>query len=151
MLEKQVFGGVGKIDVALDNQQHKIACEIAITNTIEYEVQNIQKCLTSGFDWMAVISTDTRHLQNIRKRAELILSPVYLSRVHFLEPESFHLFLDLLETCPPSETAVQEKVKGYEIKTSVKEISESEVHSKKNVVMDILSRVIRRKKRSEEE
>ena len=58
-LEKQVFGGIGKVDVALENEHYKIACEIAVKNTVRYELQNIQKCLAAGFDKVAVISSDT--------------------------------------------------------------------------------------------
>lgn len=47
--EKQVFGGVGFVDVALEKDNLKIACEVANTNTVNYEFQNIQKCLSSDF------------------------------------------------------------------------------------------------------
>lgn len=150
-IEKEVFGGIGKIDVALENENFRIACEIAVSNTTEYEVQNIQKCLSSGFDRMAVVSTDARHLKNIQKRAGLVLSPVHISRVHFLEPEHFHLFLDSIPTIKSSDNTELEKVKGYTVKTSVKETSESMANSKKNLIRDILSRVVRRRKRSEDE
>lgn len=150
-LEKEVFGGVGKIDVALEDKSHKIACEIAVTNTTEYEVMNIQKCLASGFDRLAVISSDSRHLQNIRKRTELVLSPAYLSKAHFLEPENFHLFLESLSRTGADDESEPPKVKGYMIKTEVSERSPSEAAAKKNVIVDILSRVIRRKKRTEDE
>ena len=149
-IEKPVFGGIGKIDVALENEFHKIACEIAITNSTDYEVQNIQKCLTSGFDRVAVISTDGRHLQNIKKRVELVLSPVHFARVLFLEPENFHLFLESLQAKDSGEEAEPQRVKGYTIKVSEKDNSPSEAATKKNVIVDILSRVIRRKKRSDE-
>lgn len=144
-IEKEVFGGIGKIDVALENENTRIACEIAVTNTTEYEVQNIQKCLSSGFDRMVVISSDTKHLQNIRKRAELVLSPVHLSKVYFLEPENFHLFLDSIATVEIS-ASEPAKVMGYSIKTSEKRLSETESDSKKSIIRDILSRVIKRKK-----
>jgi len=35
-LEKEVFGGIGKIDVALKNESCKIACEIADTNPTQF-------------------------------------------------------------------------------------------------------------------
>lgn len=145
-LEKEVFGGVGKIDVALENEGSKIACEIAITNATQYEVQNIQKCLSSGFDRVAVISTDTRHLRNIKKRAEMVLSPIHFSKVHFLEPEHFHLLLDSIAAKSQMPKPKPEKVKGYLIKTGVKQNSVTEESSKKSVVLDILSRAIGRKK-----
>ena len=109
--------------LCLRMKNHKIACEIAVTNTTEYEVMNIQKCLSSGFDRMVVISADTRHLQNIRKRAELVLSPIHLSKVYFLEPENFHLFPESLPSKRSSDEPEPQKVIGYTIKPEVKESS----------------------------
>jgi hypothetical protein len=133
-LEKPVLGGVGKIDVALENEQIRIACEIAVTNTTEYEVYNIQKCLSSGFDRMSVVSSDARHLERIRKRAELMLTQPQLSKVHFLDPEHFHLFLDSLVAIRSSNNLEPEKVKGYIVKTSVKKLAETDANSKRGVV-----------------
>lgn len=149
-VEKEVFGGIGKIDVALNNEKWKIACEIAVTNKAEYELQNIQKCLSSAFDRVVVISSDSKHLQNIRKRAELTLSPAHLSRVSFLEPENFHLFLSSL-TAANSSTVDPEKIKGYIVETSCKNRSESETAPRKKVIADILGRAIHRRKGALEE
>ena len=148
-LEKEVFGGVGKIDVALESEKYKIACEIAVTNTPDYEVQNIQKCFGAGFDRMVVISTNARHLKNIQKKAA-ILTPDQIERLHFLEPENFHLFIESL-TRQNSNDVESPKVKGYKVTTSFKEVSESENSTKRNVILDVLSRVVRRKKPTENE
>lgn len=150
IIEKQVFGGVGKVDIALENERHKIACEIAINNTTEYEVQNIQKGISSGFDHVVVLSSDARHLQQIRKRAELLLSPVNLSKTHFLEPENFHLFLKSLASAESDINAERQKVKGYRIKTTFQKRSKAESELRKNVTLDILTRAWRRKKKSDD-
>jgi hypothetical protein len=142
-LEKQVFGGIGKVDVALENENLKIACEIAVTNTVDYELQNIQKCLASGFDKMAVISTDAKHLANIRKTAESVIAQSELTKVHFLEPENFHLFLESLQRQFNSKE--ETKIKGYKIKTDYQPLSETETAAKKQTVFDIIKDVIRRK------
>jgi energy-coupling factor transporter ATP-binding protein EcfA2 len=140
-LEKQVFGGVGKIDVALENEHLKIACEVAVTNTVDYEVQNIQKCLASGFDKVAVISTDSKHLANIRRKAETVIVEGQLEKVYFLEPDNFHLFLESLNQRAPAGN----KIKGFAVKVDFKEKSEKEGASRKQTVFETLSNVIRRK------
>jgi hypothetical protein len=143
-LEKQVFGGIGKVDVALENQHYKVACEIAVTNTVEYEQQNVQKCLASGFDKVAVISLDTKHLQNIRKAAETVLTLEQLSKVYFLEPESFHLFLENISKEQLFDKPEKEnKVKGYKIRTGFKDTSES--GTRKQTVLEIIFGVLKRK------
>lgn len=143
-IEREVFGGVGKVDVVLENEQLKIACEIAVTNTIEYELQNIQKCLNTGFDKVAVISPDAKHLLKIRRGAENGLTHEQASRVHFLEPESFHLFLESLASSE-SKDIVQQKVKGYQVTTGFKQSSESDTRAKKQTILDVIKNAIRRK------
>lgn len=143
-LEKQVFGGIGKIDVALESDHLKIACEIAATNTVDYELQNVQKCLASGFDKVVVISTYTKHLTNIRRKAESLITNEHLANVHFLEPENFHLLLEKLQTksnAPLSDG----KIKGYQVNAGFKESKDSDEKTRKQTVFEILSNVIKRK------
>jgi hypothetical protein len=142
-LEKQVFGGIGKVDVALENETTKIAVEIAVTNTVDYEVQNIQKCLASGFDKVAVISNDIKHLANIRRKAEIAIAENQLSKVNFLEPEHFHLFLEKLNIESPSQ---ETKVKGYTVNISYKETSQSELDAKEQTINEILRDAEKRRK-----
>lgn len=141
-LEKQVFGGVGKVDVAFENEYLKIACEIAVTNTVDYELQNIQKCLASGFDKVAVISTDTKHLASIRRKVESIISTEQLSKVHFLEPDNFHLFLESLSI---QQEQREKKVKGYTVNIGFKKQSEAETQTRKQTIFEVITNLIRRK------
>jgi hypothetical protein len=140
-LEKEVFGGVGRVDVALENESLKIACEVAVTNTVDYELQNIQKCLASGFDKVAVISTDTKHLANIRIRVETVISKTQLAKVYFLEPDNFHLFLESLN----GQAKTENKIKGYKVNVGFKETPESEEASRRQTLFEIVSNVIRRR------
>ena len=146
-VEKEVFGGVGKVDVVLENEHHKIACEIAVTNTVEYELQNIQKCLNSGFDRVAVISPDAKHLLKIRRSAENRLTQEQLSQIHFLEPESFHLFLESLASSESNDIG-QQKVKGYRVITSFKQSSELDTRATKQTILDVIENSARRKGKS---
>lgn len=145
-IEKPVFGGIGKIDVALENDTRKIACEIANTNTVEYELQNLQKCLASGFDWVVIVSTDSKHLQNIKRMAELAVPDDVLSKVSFIEFENFYLFLEALPKLGSPDGDTQEiRVKGYDVKTSFRHAPESESKAKEKVLQDIIADVLRRK------
>ncbi|MGI8640427.1 MAG: type IV secretory system conjugative DNA transfer family protein [Pyrinomonadaceae bacterium] len=144
-IEKQVFGGIGKIDVALENESCRIACEIAVTNTSQYELQNIQKCLASGFDKVVVVSSDSKHLGNIRKTAESVISDSELAKVHFLEPENFHLFLDSLKKQITNPIIKKTKVKGYQVNADFKDVSDTEAATRKQTVFDIIKGVVKRK------
>ena len=150
-LEKPVLGGVGKVDVAVENERHKIACEIAVTNTAEYELGNIQKCLASGFDKVVVISTDTKHLQNIRNKAETNLPEEQLAKVHFLETENFHLFLESFSREEPAgKGAATKKVKGYKVKIEFKPVAGDGTGTRRQTLLDILSSAAKRKANNNE-
>ncbi|HEX8264570.1 MAG TPA: type IV secretion system DNA-binding domain-containing protein [Pyrinomonadaceae bacterium] len=89
IVEKEVFGGIGKIDVALEKGDQKIACEISVTTPPDYELDNIQKCLASSYGTVVVISPDKKHLASIRQKATENLSGVDLAKVVFMPPETF--------------------------------------------------------------
>jgi energy-coupling factor transporter ATP-binding protein EcfA2 len=143
-VEREVLSGAGRIDVALEDGGFRLACEISVTNTSAYEVQNIQKCLDAGYDQVVVISPDQGHLKSIRRRAERILSPAQLDRTHFLEPENFHLFLQSLAGAH-SRTGPAEKTLGYRVETVLIERPPQETAAKRSTIRDIMSRAMRRK------
>ncbi|MBK9156390.1 MAG: type IV secretion system DNA-binding domain-containing protein [Chloracidobacterium sp.] len=142
-LEKQVFGGIGRIDVFLDSEHTQIACEIAITNAVKYELENVQKCLAAGFDKVVVISPDRKHLVSIKESCKALIAAEQFSKVHFLEPEHFHLFLEKLnaEVATPKEG----KVKGYTVSVSIKEDAQDR-EVREQVIAEILENAMDRKR-----
>lgn len=140
-VEKPVFGGIGRIDVALENDSRKIACEISVTNGPDYEIQNLRKCLAAGFDRVVLIATDVRHLGKIRKRAQQALSPKEITKVDFLTPDEFHVWLE-------TETSVQaeagEKVKGFKVKVKMKPVEESDRITRKKAISEVVFGALKR-------
>jgi hypothetical protein len=49
-IEKEILGGIGKVDVAFEKDGRSIACEISITTNLDHELLNLQKCLAGGFE-----------------------------------------------------------------------------------------------------
>lgn len=145
--EKQVFGGTGRIDVAFENDAIKIACEISVTNEPAYELQNIQKCLAAGYDQVVLISTDTRHLNRIRKTVQENIDADGLSKTEFLTPEEFHHWLETIPTGPETE----EKVKGYKVKTKMKAVDESERSTRKKAISEIVFGALKRLRNKKDE
>lgn len=142
-IELPVMGGVGRVDVALENETLRVAVEIARTNTSDYELNNIQKCLAAGFDRVVVLSTDTAHLRRIRLVAEEALEPRSAVRLHFLDPEQLEPFLRSLPSSEFRRSPSEEKIKGYTVKTVVRHVSESEAKAKRELIREILDRGLR--------
>ena len=121
-VEKEIFGGAGRIDVALESGNRKIACEISVTNAAEYEIKNIQKCLAAGFDPVVMISADRRHLEKIARRAADDLAASDLEKTLFLAPEEFHSWLENFDA---GNSAPEETLKGYKVNVKLKSVDEA--------------------------
>lgn len=116
VLEEPVNDNTGKVDVSLVRDSLRIACEISVTNTPEYEVQNISKCLKAGFDLVFMVSGDERHLNEIRALAAKEIPTEHHGKVFFTSKEGFVRELDTflsLKTGP-----VETRTKGYRVKVS---------------------------------
>jgi excisionase family DNA binding protein len=75
-MEKNVSDGAGRIDVALEKDGARIACEVSVTSTTAYETKNILKCLEAGYDHVVVISASRKKLP-ILKRAVRAAIPLH--------------------------------------------------------------------------
>lgn len=134
-LEKEVLGGAGRIDVALESNSQKIACEISVTNEADYEVQNIRKCFSAGFSPVLLLSADRKHLEKIRRKSESELSDDDFSNTKFLTPEEFHSWLENVEIESDDKT---EKIKGFKVKVKLKPVDETGVSTRKRAISDVI-------------
>lgn len=119
----------------------KIACEISITNTPEYEVQNIQKCLRSGYPIVFMISNDQKHLNKIHNLAHSLIEPSLHNRLYFVSKGDFVNQLDLLLTqfAQSDET----RARGYRVKVNYFESSNK--CSMEKTLKDVVLSSLRRK------
>ncbi|MCA1622479.1 MAG: type IV secretion system DNA-binding domain-containing protein [Acidobacteria bacterium] len=147
-LEKQIFGGIGRIDVALENETRKIACEISVTNEADYEIQNIQKCLSAGYNPAILISGDRRHLEKIRQKAKENLPEKELESVLFFAPEEFYVWLENLET---ETSSTEEKVKGFRVKVKLKPLEEASQGTRKRAISDVVFGALKKLKKGAED
>jgi hypothetical protein len=98
------LGSGGKVDVVLENSQRAIACEIAITTTIDHEVGNVSKCLKAGFKHVAVISSNMDRLEKIKIAVIAALSAQETTHVGYFLPEQF---LGQLQELATKETMIE--------------------------------------------
>lgn len=56
----------GRVDVALEREGERIACEISVTSTAEQELSNIRKCLGAGYDEVILCSPKKRALERVK-------------------------------------------------------------------------------------
>lgn len=80
-LEKSVAGGAGLIDVALERENLKIACEVSVTSTAQYELKNILKCLAAGFDYAIVVVSNRKKQKALATQIKQSVAPGQANQV----------------------------------------------------------------------
>jgi len=67
-IEKSVTGGAGFVDVSLERETLKIAAEVSVTSTADYETHNILKCLSVGYDYALVVVSNQKKISAINTK-----------------------------------------------------------------------------------
>lgn len=133
-LEESTQNG-GKVDIALVKDDIRIAIEISVTNRVDYEVQNIQKCIDDNYSLVYMISDNDKHLKNIKDKALKKISKKQHAKLHFFASEELHLYLDALQQ---PKTKVK-RVRGYRVKVDYKTDNDTSKQSSiTNIIMDAL-------------
>jgi hypothetical protein len=147
VVEQPVLGGAGSIDVAMERGGKKIACEISVTSTDEYEVRNIGKCLTAGYDPVVLLSSEQKTINKVRKLAAARLDEESLARVMFLLPEEF---VSYLEDADAEGAGGEDTVRGYKVKVNYKRVDSAEKHARKQAISQVVLGALRRMKNPKE-
>jgi methionyl-tRNA formyltransferase len=128
------------------NAQEKIACEISITTSPEHELNNIQKCLAHGYDVIAVLSNEKKHLDKICTLAESELDKVFLKKIFFFQPEEFIEFLDQRKQ---SNKRKEKTVRGYTVNVQYRELNTEEEKQKREAAAGLLIESMQRIKKQQ--
>lgn len=141
-IEKEVLGGGGSVDVALERGEKKIACEISVTTNPDHEIANAQKCLASGYEVVALISPYSKTLNQLRKLASE-LEEEARKRIQFFLPEEFIAFLDSQEA---DGAATETMVRGRKVRTTYKALTPEEIKAKKKTIAHTIMTALKRLK-----
>lgn len=141
IIELPVFDGSGRVDVSLERNGRKIACEISISSTEDQELKNVQKCLAAGYEKVVVCSPDKKSLISIKTLVEKNIVGVDQSKVFFFQPEEL---LQFLEEDAAAELTKEERVKGYKVKVQYQVASEEEKKTKREAVANVIVQAMKR-------
>lgn len=142
-LEEEIENG-GRVDIALLRNELKIAVEISVTNTLDYEVKNIQKCIDAGYTHICMLSESMVHLRNIKKRANKTIEKAMLKKVIYLMPLEFAKYLDGFTEKKPQ--MKNKRVRGYRVKSNHVDINSNQAESKNNILQNIILSSSQKKK-----
>ena len=139
-LEAETKSG-GRVDVALLQDDIKIAIEISVTNTPDYEVKNLEKCLSENYDVVYLLSEDKAHLEAIEHLALETIHKKDHAKLHFLSPEKLSEHLDAFV---PKVKVPEKRIRGYRVKLNY--TPDSKTEKKKQSLTDLLMQSLRKKK-----
>ncbi len=140
-IEQAVLDGQGKIDVALERNGKKIACEISVTSTNDQELKNIDKCLAAGYEKVILCSPEKRILETIKILVSEKLSVADQAKVLYFQPEELLQHLDELEA---AEQSKEVRIKGYKVKVQYQATKEAEKKVKREAVAQVILQAMKR-------
>lgn len=134
---EHVLPNGGRVDVLLEREGLAVACEVAMTTTIEREIGNALKCLAGEFDFVVMTSMRKPFLKQLKEALRTQLSEGEL-RLKFLAPEELSVFLDEV-AAPPS----TDRVAGYAVRVRYRRGEKNEIESRKRAIADIMVQSLR--------
>jgi hypothetical protein len=131
LIEEPTPDGKGRVDVALEKNGKKIACEIGVTTSKEWEVHNIEKCIAAGYDPVIAISNDKKGIELMQKQVNETLDANTRKKVFVMEPEQLFFYLD---TETAKEATTEKRVKGYRVKVEYSASPQEETKQRRESV-----------------
>ena len=140
-IEQPILGGAGRVDVELEIEGKKIACEISVTSTPVQELANIKKCLQAGYKTIILCSPKARNLKRIKVLASKDLDKPGLEKILLLSPEQLFLYL---EEIAASVMSREERIKGYRVKVNYQPLREDEEWMRKEALIKVIASSLQR-------
>ncbi len=142
-LEALTADGKGRVDVLLEKGDESIACEISVSTDETHELDNIKKCLSSGYGEVVVCTDERRKLEKIKKLVSDSVEAQDLPKVLFFAPEEL---MSYLAAKGAKEVFEEKKIKGYNVKVKHPGGAPSDTSDKSRTIADVILKSIKRVK-----
>ena len=143
VIEQPTPNGHGKVDVSLERDGKRIACEISVTTSDEQELSNIEKCLASGYEKVILCSPERKGLEKTKALVVKRLKSSNQEKVLFFQPEELFFYL---EKEAASFAGKEERIKGYKVKVHYQPVVEADKKIKREAVGQVILQALRRMK-----
>ena len=92
-VEERIARSFETVDVGLRQDDVRIALEISATSKVDYEMQNIRKCLEAGYDYIVSVCSDGNRLSTLKTEAKKSFTVRERERIRFCLPSEVKDFL----------------------------------------------------------
>jgi hypothetical protein len=136
-IEELTPDGQGRVDVLLERGEKRIACEIGVTTTKEWETHNIVKCLNAGYEIVVAVASDKKAVAVMQKQVNENFPHNLQERIYVFEADELFQFLDQ-EIAKDASTV--KLTKGFRVKVEYaavsKEVMKQKTESISKIVLD---------------
>ena len=146
VIEEEILGGKGRVDVSLTRENERIACEISVTSTVDQELAHVRNALAAGYGQVVVVVADERQSDRTRPKFAAQLREDERDRVHVLSPAELVAHLDSIDA--RSEEALDQTIRGYRVNVRHKTGSAGELTAR-DAITKVVARSLRRMKNEE--
>lgn len=136
-LEEPIHDGAGRVDAVLVRGDIQLAFEISVTTTKDHELDNVEKCLACKYTHVVMLSSHKRHQTSLQRFISEALDDHDKRRVSFLLPEDLPGFLD---GYPVAHAPAERVVKGYTVRSRVKDIDPTEALARRKAIAQVVAR-----------
>jgi len=143
IIEQPTPDGKGSVDVGLEGNGKRIACEISFTSTDVQELGNIEKCLNAAYDIVILCSQEIKTLEKVKNLASEKLEESDLKKVLFFQPEELYFYF---EKEAAGQAGKEDRVKGYKVKIGYEPVKETDKKIKRESVGKLLLDAFKKRK-----
>jgi hypothetical protein len=144
IIEAPTPDGKGSVDVSIEGNNLKIACEVSVTTDSAWELHNIEKCLSAGYDEVFVCSVDKKAIETLKEKVSERFGSLAKKNVSIGDPEDLFVLLDAnMQVGRNTETTI----KGYRVKVEYDDISGEAMQKKRESVAKLISDAMKKFKK----
>ncbi len=141
-IEETILDGAGRVDVSLRRDSMRVACQISITTTKDWELGGIEKSFAAGYTDVVLIGGTERHVKTLSKFIEENLEEKDQGKVRYVTSESMIEFLDALGKPEPTESVVR----GYKVRTVQQGSNVSDAAVRRKAITEVIARSMKKTK-----
>lgn len=140
-VEKEVLGGKGSVDVALEKGERRIACEVSITTDAEQETGNVKKCVAAGFGHVFLICADRPRAEKMKVAVSAGLSAAEAAKTRFGVVDDLFAFVQEMAA---ADASGERTVRGYKVKVQYRALDPNERAEKEKAISQAVVKSLRK-------
>lgn len=111
-IEKIVLDGGGAVDVSLEKEGLKIACEVSVTTSAAWEARNVLKCIKAGYDRVAVVASHPKNIPGLTAKIRQMVPVIEQEKIKVFTLGDFLGFLREVGSPPDPKSGKPGKLAG---------------------------------------